>query len=67
MSDKKFRVEKENLTCIRKNLSCVQEKFLVECWARKSYQSTYSTANSCKNCTKCGKDFKIGPNGAYNI
>ena len=28
---------------------------------------TYSTADTCKNCTKCGKGFKIGTNEAYNI
>ena len=26
-----------------------------------------STADTCKNCAKCGKDFKIGTNEAYNI
>ena len=26
-----------------------------------------STANTCKNCAKCGKGFKIGTNEAYNI
>ena len=27
----------------------------------------YSTADTCKNCAKCGKGFKIGTNEAYNI
>ena len=27
----------------------------------------YSTADTCKNCAKCGKVFKIGTNEAYNI
>ena len=26
-----------------------------------------STADTCKNCAKCGKGFKIGTNEAYNI
>ena len=26
-----------------------------------------STADTCKNCAKCGKDFKIGTNEAYNV
>ena len=26
-----------------------------------------STADTCKNCGKCGKGFKIGTNEAYNI
>ena len=25
------------------------------------------TADTCKNCTKCGKGFKIGTNEAYSI
>ena len=28
---------------------------------------SYSTADTCKNCAKCGKGFKIGTNEAYNI
>ena len=27
----------------------------------------HSTADTCKNCAKCGKGFKIGTNEAYNI
>ena len=27
----------------------------------------FSTADTCKNCAKCGKGFKIGTNEAYNI
>ena len=26
-----------------------------------------STGDTCKNCAKCGKGFKIGTNEAYNI
>ena len=26
-----------------------------------------STTDTCKNCSKCGKGFKIGTNEAYNI
>ena len=26
-----------------------------------------STADTCKNCAKCGKGFKIGTNEAYDI
>ena len=29
--------------------------------------SPCSTADTCKNCAKCGKGFKIGTNEAYNI
>ena len=29
--------------------------------------SSISTADTCKNCAKCGKGFKIGTNEAYNI
>ena len=29
--------------------------------------SLNSTADTCKNCAKCGKGFKIGTNEAYNI
>ena len=29
--------------------------------------SLNSTADTCKNCAKCGKGFKIGKNEAYNI
>ena len=28
---------------------------------------TSSSVDTCKNCTKCGKGFKIGTNEAYNI
>ena len=28
---------------------------------------THSTADTCKNCAKCGEGFKIGTNEAYNI
>ena len=27
----------------------------------------HSTADTCKNCAKCGKGFKLGTNEAYNI
>ena len=27
----------------------------------------FSTADTCKNCAKCGKGFKIGTNEAYNM
>ena len=30
-------------------------------------QDNYSTADTCKNCAKCGKGFKIRANEAYNI
>ena len=28
---------------------------------------SFSTADTCKNCAKCGKGFKIGTNETYNI
>ena len=28
--------------------------------------NVYSTADTCKNCDKCGEGFKIGTNEAYN-
>ena len=28
---------------------------------------THSTTDTCKNCAKCGKGFKIGTNEAYYI
>ena len=30
-------------------------------------EETCSTADTCKNCTKCGTGFKIGTNEDYNI
>ena len=33
----------------------------------KIQNTTISTADRCKNCAKCGKGFKIGPNEACNI
>ena len=29
--------------------------------------TVYSTADTCKNCAKCGKGFRIGINEAYNM
>ena len=36
-------------------------------WTPKLHKSPYSTLDTCKNCAKCGKGFKIGTNEAYNI
>ena len=33
----------------------------------KNLESADRTADTCKNCAKCGKGFKIGTNEAYNI
>ena len=35
--------------------------------ARSFRTFSNSTADTCKNCAKCGKGFKIGTNEAYNI
>ena len=35
--------------------------------AKKRERKITSTADTCKNCAKCGKGFKIGTNEAYNI
>ena len=32
-----------------------------------SFCRIFSTADTCKNCAKCGKSFKICTNEAYNI
>ena len=33
----------------------------------RACNSLYSAADTCKNCAKCGKGFKIGTNEADNI
>ena len=41
-----------------------------KCFCKKRFNKTKnsdSTADTCKNCAKCGKGFKIGTNEAYNI
>ena len=35
-----------------------------DCQLKKPFRST---ADTCKNCAKCGKGYKIGTNEAYNI
>ena len=58
-------LELDRVLIISKGLLNIRLSRLHSIMALNHWQT--STADTCKNCAKCGKGFKIGTNEAYNI